>query len=458
MSTQLYRLSDKESTHVIVNMGQPLAWVALSSTSEAEVSEALVARAYATVSCRNPLLRGVYRPEVSQFSLVIPDVSEVIQNEAEGKLPAHLSRAFHTRDEAWAEYVRRIGRVRWVCDAMWEVTLCALDRATSSDPAYVILAHVSHGVSDGAAVMHVLGEFVQVLNAGLALPAGELPPHDFLGPSLPVPKPFLERYPKFRFLDAASDAEKAELFAKAIPATKAKEGKMSGIVVDKIICEEASKTFVAKCKAAGVTVTAGLYAAVAMSSAKHPRRFDAAMPLSYRTKDCFGEVAVSFSDAMFSVELTPIWAETAAAEAAGDEDAVWTALAVAFNKAIRAKLAAENDKYTGCATNYVLESLGDPPTQLKETLLSGPDEDVFSMCLSNVGFVDKYFAACEEKGPIRATEVTAYCSNQFGVGVVLWCYTFKGKLHLGIFDMTPPDRKDVFETFANKVIKFVEKM
>ena len=75
----MYKLSDKEATSIIVNSSQPVAWVALSSTSKTEITEALVTRAYAAVSCKNPLLRGVYEPEKARYSLVISDVSEIIQ-------------------------------------------------------------------------------------------------------------------------------------------------------------------------------------------------------------------------------------------------------------------------------------------------------------------------------------------------------------------------------------------
>ena len=461
----MYKLSDKEATSIIVNSSQPVAWVALSSTSKFEITEALATRAYAAVSCRNPLLRGVYEPEKAKYSLVIRDVSDIVRDEAEGKLPVHITRAFHTRDEAWAEYVRIVENERWVCRAMWEVTVCVLDRATSSDPAYVIISHFNHGVADGAAVMAALGEFVRVLNAGLAMAQASepsllllLPSHNVLGESRPIPRPLLERYPLCRFVDTINDpVEKEDLYSRAVAALVAKDGKLKGMIVDKNISAEATKAFVARCKGAGVSVTAGLYAAVAMAMLP-VKKFSTDMPLSFRTKDNFGDIAVSFGDNLFSLDLTDTWeaAKASSSIEGSDDNAVWAAYAKVFHGKIRSILADPEVKYMSASMEFAHGAV-EPVPPLRDTLCTNAAGDEFNFCISNVGVVDGYFEEEEEEEALLSpTEVTAYCTNQDSPTLVFWCFTFRGRFHISILDITPPDRREVFEVFANKAIKIIE--
>lgn len=438
----MYKLSDKESTHIIVNMGHPLSWIALSreGTREVEITDALVKRAYAAVSYRNPLLRAVYAPEKAKFSLVIRDTSEVIQDEIEGRLPARATTEFRTRDDAWNEYRRNVERARWKCSAMWEVTVCILDKEASPDTAYAIFGHFNHAVTDGAAVMAAMGEFVSVINAGLI--EGKLPPHNFLGESLPVPKPFHERYPLFRFIDTESDDVKEELFARANKALASKSGKMKSMIADKVFNEETTRKFIAKCKAHGVSVTAGLFATVAIAS--QAKKFNSFMPISFRTKENLDEISMSFSRIGISLDFTSVWD--------GDEKKLWGALANEFYKEIRRKLASEEEKYTGCALSFVHASFNDVPP-FKDSVCFGPNNDEIFIGMSNVGIVDGFF---EDKGPLRPIDVTGYCTNLAAPESVVWCYTFRGKFHVSILDVTPPDRREVFEAFADRVFRLIE--
>ena len=445
----MYRLSDKESTHVIVKWSQPLAWLTLSSKSENEVTEDLVKRAYAAVSCRNPLLRAAYKPEVEKFSLVIRDIHEIVQDEADGKLPAHLTKEFHTRDEAWAEYERRTETEFWESDFMWEVTVCALRSEAPAGPKYAVIAPFTHGAVDGAAVMQALSEFLVVLNAGLTGNSVSLPPHNLLGESLPVPKPFLERYPLFKFDDPASDDEKEELFARVNEKIRSRERRVRNSIVDKTFTEEATQRFFGKCKKNGVSVTAGLFA-IAAISASAKKSFNAAMPLSYRSKDNWGDFAVSFTDAMFGLDITKIWEEN---EKDG-EDALWAALAKEFHREIRRKLGSEEEKYSGMAISYLRESL-DGTTESGPSMCSGPNNDEFFICLSNVGIVDEYFAE-KEGDSLSVKEVMAFCSNSIYLDLVFWCYTFRGKLRIGLLNATFSPRRKVFDEFAAKIISFIE--
>lgn len=442
----MHKLSDKESAHIIVNLAQPIAWIALSSNrSGIEVTEALVARAYTVVSCKNPLLRAVYKPEVDKFSLVIRDPKEIIQDETEGRLPAHTTKEFRTRDEAWAEYKRNIENTTWTCSAMWEVVVCILDKEVSPSTDYIIFGHFNHGATDGAAGMAALGEFVRVLNAGLT--SGTLPSHDFLGESNPIPKPFHERYPLMKFDDSASDDAKEALFSKVINKMNTQEKTMHALIVDKSFTEGATQKFIAKCKANGVSVTAGLFACCALvTSAK---KFDAAMPLSFRTKDNWGDVAVSFTDSTFALNLTECWK-------CEGEDAVWAAMAKEFHREIRKKFSSPEEKYKGSALGFVSASFAD--VTLNESMCTGTDGDELSMCLSNVGILDKYFVSDKEgDSPLCVTEVTGYCTNHDSLALVFWCYTFRGKFRISILHTTYPSRRKIFEDFADKVFKYIEK-
>ena len=444
----MYRLSDKESTHIYINLAQPLAWIALKNTSENEITEALVRRAYAVVSCRNPLLRAVHKPDVSKFSLVIRDPSEVIQDEAAGKLPARLTRAFHTRDEASAEYKRKVESEVWESSFMWDVTVCVLDNEAGTDTNCVIFAYFNHGVADGAAVMESLKEFLRVLNAGLTNSAS-LPPHNFLGESLPVPKPFHERYPLFKFLDSASDEEKEDLFTKVSAKVKSKDYKMYPVSVDKHFSEEATQKFIAKCKRNGVSFTAGFFAAVAMAASA--KKFDGTMPMSFRTKDSWGEVAVSFTDAFFTADLRSAY------ESAGhsDEKALWCAVSKEFHKEIRKKFASDDEKYRGLAINHVRAMLKGEECGSETSMCMGPNNDEISMCVSNVGIMDGYFVG-EVGDPLTVTEVTAFCGNAIFPILAMWCYTFHGRFRVNALNASFVPRKEIFEAFTSKVFEIFE--
>ena len=450
----MYRLSDKESVNTIINLAQPLAWITLKNTSQNELTEALVTRAYAAVSCRNPLLRAVYKPEVAEFSLVIRDVSEVIQDEAAGKLPARVTRAFHTRDEASAEYKRKVESEVWKSSFMWDVTVCILDNETATDTDCVILAYFNHGVVDGAAVMEALKEFLRVLNAGLTTnSSASLPPHDFLGESLPVPKPFHERYPLFKFLDSASDEEKEDLFTKVNAKVNSGEYKMYTTVVDKHFTEESTRKFTAKCKRNGVSFTAGLFAAVAMAASA--KKFDAMMPLSFRTKDNWGEVAVSFTDASFAVDLSSAY-ESAGDKSCCDENALWAAVAREFHREIRRKFSSEKEKYRGKAVNYVRAMLDGPENEDRTSMCTGPGKDEFAMCVSNVGIMDGYFVG-EVGDPLTVTEVTAFCGNSIFSNLAMWCYTFHGRFRINALSASPYPRRELFEAFTSKIFEIFER-
>ena len=450
----MYRLSDKESTHIIIKQIQPLAWLALKNTSQNELTEALVTRAYAAVSCRNPLLRAVYKPEVAKFSLVIRDVSEVIQDEADGKLPARITRAFHTRDEVSAEYKRKVESEFWESAFMWDVTVYILDNETATDTNCVILAHFNHGVVDGAAVMKALNEFLRVLNAGLiAGSSASLPPHDFLGESLPVPKPFHERYPLFKFLDSASDDEKDDLFTKVISKRATKEPKLNVTTVDKYFTEESTQKFIAKCKRNGVSFTAGLFAAAAMA-ASAKKKVSAVMPLSFRTKDNWGEVAVSFTDASFAVDLSSAY-ESAGGKDCCDGNALWAAFAREFHGEIRRKFSSEEERYRGLAVNYVRAMLEEPESGDSESVCGDTSKDEFSVCVSNVGIMDGYFVK-EVEGPLTVTEVTAFCGNVINPFLGMWCYTFRGRFRVNALSASHFPRKERFEEFISKFFEIFE--
>ena len=454
----MYKLSDKEITYIRIKCSLPLSWLALRNASHNEITGSLVKRAYAAVSCRNPLLRAVYKPEIDKSSLIIRDVRDVIRDEAAGTLPAHLTTKYHTRAEAWADYKRMVEDEMWTTDAMWEVTVCPLGSEPPSGENVVVFAHFNHGVADGAAVMEALGEFVRVLNAGLlANSAAVLPPHDFLGESRPVPKPFLERFPHFRFDDPTSEPEKEELFEEVIATMSDQATRLHAAIVDRPFTEEATRNFIAKCKAHGVSVTAGLYAAVAMAAAA-PKTFKSSMPISYRTKGHFGDLAVSFTSSFFDLDLSGIWKEAAAAAGnGGDKDALWETLAKVFHKTIHTKLDSEDEKYRGTAFGFIRAALekheaGEAP------LCPGQRGDVFSICLSNVGILDKYFAGEEEDGglPLSVVDVTGYCSNHVSPTLVLWCFTLHGKFHMAILDSTYAHKRELLEKFTSKVFRFVE--
>lgn len=442
----MYKLSDKESTHIYVNFAQPLLWLALSNKSGNEITEDLVKRAYAAVSCRNSLLRAVHKPEIEKFSLVIKDTDEIMQDEVDGKLPAHITKEFHTREEAWAEYERRIKNMFWKCDYMWEVVVCVLDKEpASSNTNYVVFGHFNHAVTDGAAVMAAISEFVRVLSAGLE--TNSLPPHNFLGESHPITKPFLERYPAFKFDDPACDEEKEDLFTKANAKLSTEQTKLHYVIIDKSFTEEATKSFIAKCKRYGVSVTAGFFAATAMAASA--KKFDAVMPLSYRTKDNWGEIAVSFTDSTFSLDL----ASTLADCEGKDEDTTWAALAKVFHKEIRRKVETPEEKYSGTALYYVRSVLNNiEPTS--NTLCTGPNNDTFTINISNIGILDKYFV---DEGPLTVADVTGFCSNIITTINVFWCYTFRGKFRACLLNTVYTPREGVFDEFASKIFKFVEK-
>ena len=445
----MYKLSDKESADVVLNSASPFVWLTLKNSTENEVTDAIVKRAYAAVSCRNPLLRAVYKPEVAKFSLVVRDVSEIIQDEADGKLPAHLTREFHTRAEAWAEYNDRIESKVWKCSAMWEVTVCVLDKDKTSDDAdIVVFGHFNHGITDGAAIMEGLSEFVRVLNAGLAGDSATLPPHNFLGESMPIPKPFLERYPLFKFDDPTSDDEKEALFGKV--KAKLSRGRTRCAIADKSFTEEATRRFIAKCKEHGVSVTAGFFAAVAISASA--KKFFSSMPISFRTKDEFGDFAVSFTDGSLSLDLTPVWDEER------DEDGLWAALAQEFHGEIRKKLESKEEFYRGSALGFVHASLAYSETS-ESSMCTGSNNDEFGICMSNVGIVDKYFV--DEKdgvaSPLSVMEVTSFCTNPIAAVIVFWCYTFRGKFRIAILDSTYTPRKETFRKFTDKIFEIIEK-
>lgn len=448
----MYKLSDKESPYIYINCSSPCSWLALSNKSGNDVTDALVKRAYAAVSCRNPLLRAVHKPEIDKFSLVIRGTEEIIQDEVGDKLPAHVTKEYHTREEAWTEYKKEMENSFWKCDYMWEVLVCVLDKESpsSSDTKYVIFGHFNHGVVDGAAVMAVLNQFIQTLNYGLT--NNTLPSHNYLGESTPVPKPFSERYPLFKFIDSISDDEKEDLFAKVNENVKIEKDKLHCAVIDKMFTEEATKRFIAKCKKHSVSFTAGLFAAIALTASV--KKIAAVMPLSFRTKDNWGEVAVSFIDSTFSLDLTSIW-ENDYGEKEKDDDVIWAALAKEFHREIHRKMESPEEKYRGAALNYVKAALEDEVPAGDGTMCTGPNKDELSICVSNVGVMDRYFK--DEEGPLGVTEVTGFCSNSICPNLMIWCYTFRGRFRVNLINTTRTLRKDVLEDFADKVFRYFEK-
>ena len=181
------------------------------------------------------------------------------------------------------------------------------------------------------------------------------------------------------------------------------------------------------------------------------------MLLSFRTKECFGDIAVSFTDADLTLDLTDTWSCSTGREIS--RESMWIALAKEFNREIRRKLASPETKYTGSAVGFVRGSLGDVPP-LRDSMCFGPNNDELFICMSNVGVVDKHFASAGSEGTstntLCVTEATAYCTNLAAPGIVFWCYTLHGKFHISILDITPPDRKEVFEAFTEDVFNIIK--
>lgn len=111
--------------------------------------------------------------------------------------------------------------------------------------------------------------------------------------------------------------------------------------------------------------------------------------------------------------------------------------------------------YSGTAVEYVRYALNSSKVS-NTSMCTGPNKDELSMCLSNVGIMDGYFK--DDDGPLSITEVTGLCSNALCDDLVFWCYTFHGKLRIGIVDSNYiPGGREAFIVFANKIFSFIEK-
>lgn len=235
---------------------------------------------------------------------------------------------------------------------------------------------------------------------------------------------------------------------------RSKEGRMNTAILEKGFSEEGTQGFIAKCKRSGVSVTAGLFATAAIvGSAK--KKFNATMPISYRTKDDWGDVAVSFTDAGFSLDLASIWEEN---ERRGEgNEALWAAIAGEFHREIRRKLGSERDKFSGMAVGFLYSALeefkADDTSDV--SLCTGPSNDEFSILVSNVGVVDGYFVE-KEGDSLSVEEVLAFCGNAICPLLIVWCYTFRGKFRMVFLDATVSPKRKIFDEFADKVSEYVE--
>lgn len=438
----MYKLSDTEAYHAITNADQPLAWATLSSAAVpgAVLTEALLKRAYACVSCRNPLLRSVYEPENDLHFLRVRDVADIARAEAEGELPVHYSHEFHTRDEAWAEYKRKVEAEWWECRYMWAVDVYVLDREPSRVASHALIFHVNHAAADGAGMMVLIDEFVSVLNKyATCMPCTELPALDCLGGTLPIPEPFLIRFPKYKFVDALPGDESTKLFTEVAPIVRSNKKNSNTMVFDKTLSEATTLSFIGKCKEHGVSVTAAFYALFAIAS--KAKRIVSDMPISLRVKETSDVVADYFTDALLDMDVSSF-----------EPEDVW-GMAAAFNYKIHHDMVADKDK--GYAVE-IAKSATKPFPQVQTSIAA--EDGVFFFCFSNIGRVDAMLKNSKDSDCWAITEITAGCENSPGTCTIVWCTTFRNRFRFSCVAHCPPLTHELFESLMNSFLSLVEQV
>lgn len=434
----MYHLGVKESTFFVLNASQPFIWLTLSR-AEQELTVPRIRRAMLACCCRNPLLRGRYDPCVAKDALRISTPEEFVRLEQEegSPFPVHVDAAFETRAAAWAEYVRQGEGPFWESPFTWELAVHMFAARAEPDVSCAIFATFNHGVADGLGAVLALKEFLGVLNMGAG---AALPDSGCLGPSLPVPKPLAEAFPKLVFVDALGAPETEQLFesAKGIIA-RLKDRHHSHIEV-RHFSKETTDRFVARCKAHGVTVGAAFTAIY--QKAVGARVLRVLLPVNARDAATEQDVAPRFVSAGFTADFAGL-------------DDVWDAAKVAGTH-IKVASASE-ERWQGQALN-IPHGVHVPPHSPVDHMRSLTCDDEAAVCMSNLGVIERRL--CGDGKALRTwvpLEFVGLVRNQVSDGTSVWPLTLHGKLSFAMLTSAFLRTKDAARRCADAIAEMVEK-
>ena len=410
--------------------------MALSRDAQ-ELTEKRIRRAMLACCCRNPFLRGVYDETKAKYEIKICTPEEFIQLEKEesSKFPVFVDAKFKTKEDAWAEYVKRSEGQFWKSLFTWELSVHLFDAKNEPDVSCAIFAAFNHGVADGLGTILTLKEFLIALNK---VDGDALPDYYCLGESMPIPKTLRETFPKLVYEDRPAETEKEELFAKAVAVIKEYERKCNRVVEARHFSRETTNKFIAHCKAHGVTVGAAFTAIY--RKAVCADILNVLLPVNVRDEKTEEEVAPRYLSVMFRADFT------------GTDD-IWETARIA-GRNIKSASTSEDRWHDG--VYRIIRSYLDPVPAPVSHMRSSVHENEASVCISNIGMIERRLYDSKLMTKWFPVDVVMDVINQVGDGVAIWPLTLNGKLSFSILSSSYHRSREIVKKCADDIVEIIE--
>lgn len=440
-------LSASAELYARLNVWQPVVWCVLrprGGAGAAAITRETLARAFALVSRRHPLLRA--RVVVSAASAAAARSAAVQLRVPEEVAPAAelpvavAAQPLPSLAAAWACGVLAAMRADavWESSFVWAASALPVAAAAEGGGATALVLRFNHAVMDGLAASVAVRDIVRALNSGCA--------DGCIGPPLPLPPPLLRDVaPRPPHWDALFDAA-----ADGVARAGAAGGAMRCVVASRRLSAEDTAHVVAAARRLGVSVNSLLYGAFV--AAGGCTRLETTIPVSMRTPERADEVSLCFGPLSIAVDVVP---GDAATNARRIHEAIHAGVAK-MQGTVDSRADVE-----GTAELLRIFSRELPAAHVDNMALSAENPGLCGMILSNLGVLDKVFASVSEGCSEACWEVEDFVgcggNNQAHGVPVLWCATLRGRLHLVMLAYDPPQREAVvLETFERMLLLLLQ--
>eukprot|EP00727_Mastigamoeba_balamuthi_P005756 m51a1_g180 hypothetical protein (462) ;mRNA; r:594096-595481 len=440
----LIKTGPAEEANVVLNLYQPVLTATLTR-GPVELTEQLLRRAYCATCFRHPLLRARRDNDRHRGVLAIPSDDHCARAEHLAGLPVFVHRS-SDRETAWGEAMRALSEV-WSSSHVFQIDAYLLDAAAERELSCVLVAHFNHGIGDGTAFVIALSDYLRALNCCGS--DGSLPPINCLGEPKAIPKLSLERFPDYVIpdKDAVTAEERAAMVDKCLETLRANGKLLKHHLRDARLTEEQTRGLVSACKAHGVTVTAAVYAAMAIAS--DARSVQSVLPISLRTEAERNEVGWCARVMPLALDIDP--------KAVESED-LW-AVASQFSGPITAARGDVGKPYivlSMISLQVALMTLDASMQQGMYTMGSeAASQKKIALFLSSLGVVDRYFrdGSCDHW---RLDDIMLVCINKLTpIDGGVYAMTLNNRLHLGFLDSSPPHKEQAFQDYVSTTVRLL---
>eukprot|EP00727_Mastigamoeba_balamuthi_P001943 m51a1_g11746 putative arginine serine-rich protein 45-like (779) ;mRNA; r:160533-163479 len=433
-----------EEDFVVFNLYTPVLMTTLTR-GPFDLTENMLRRAYCAVCFRHPILRARRDSARHRGVLAIPPHEQCVAMEQSDVLPVFVYRRA-SRESVWGPLMEQYSSAPWASSHFFQVDAYLLDDEVEREINCVLALRFNHAAGDGLALTAVLGDFVKVLNG--CGDDGSLPPVDCLGEPTIIAKLLLERYPDCAMSDkdAVTEEERARMVDACLENLRANEKRIRHHIHDERLTEEQSLRFIRACKGHGVTVTAAVYAAMAIAC--DAREVRGGMPVSLRTGAERGEVSTR-------VRAMPVLVENLDPKAIEGAD-LWS-LAPRFNAAIAEIRAKTSAQYTVRSMQALEIAMAVPDASAAQQGMYAMGAEAasrkrMSLFLSNVGVLDSLVG--DREGHWRVEDYVPFVANAYTLAVEgVWAATLNNCIHLSFLSCEPPHGKQAFVAFASKTVE-----